>query len=362
MTLDIAERSPGDAPTAYGDSIGIMVCGHGSRDVDALTEFRFVAEGIKARLPQYPIESGYLEFARPIIRDGLDALKAKGVKRILAVPGMLFAATHVKNDLPWELNSFMADNPGVTVNFGRELGIEPRLLRACADRIAEAEAASAKTIAREDTLLMVVGRGTNDPDANSNISKIARFLWEGMGFGWAEVAYSGVAYPSVDAGLKRATRLGYRRIIVFPYFLVTGILVKRIYEQTRGVAALFPEIDFIEAPYLRDHPLVLDAFADRAREILEGPPAMNCQLCKYRTQVLGYEAEVGARQEGHHPHVRGVGTDADHGHDHGHHGHDHHAHDHGHHDHHGHDHHGHDHHGHDHHGHDHGHDHPHPHR
>jgi sirohydrochlorin cobaltochelatase len=165
-----------------------------------------------------------------------------------------------------------------------------------------------------------------------------------MGFGWAEVSFSGVAYPSVDAGLKRATRLGYKRIIVFPYFLFTGILVKRIYEQTRSVAALFPEIEFVEAPYLRDHPLVMDAFADRAREILDGPPAMNCQLCKYRTQVLGYEAEVGARQEGHHHHVRGVGTDADHGHDH-----------------HGHDHHGHAHHGHDH-DHDHSHDHPHPHR
>ena len=32
---------------------------------------------------------------------------------------------------------------------------------------------------------MVVGRGTSDPDANSNISKVARMLWEGMGFGWA---------------------------------------------------------------------------------------------------------------------------------------------------------------------------------
>lgn len=348
MTIGNAARSPEAATIPGRETIGIMVCGHGSRDVDALSEFRFVAEGIKARLPQYPIESGYLEFARPIIRDGLEALKAQGVTRILAVPGMLFAATHVKNDLPWELNSFMADNPGVTVNFGRELGIEPRLLRACADRIAEAEAACANKIAREDTLLMVVGRGTNDPDANSNISKIARFLWEGMGFGWAEVSYSGVAYPSVDAGLKRAARLGYRRIIVFPYFLFTGVLVKRIYEQTRTVAALFPEIEFVEAPYLRDHPMVLDAFADRAREILDGAPAMNCQLCKYRTQLVGYEAEVGARQEGHHHHVRGVGTDADHDH---HHGHDHH--------------HDHDHHGHSHdrahdHAHHHDHDHRHP--
>jgi sirohydrochlorin cobaltochelatase len=337
MTPDTSEPVFDPGPT------GIMVCGHGSRDVDALREFELLAEGLRARLPEYPIESGYLEFARPIIRDGLDALKTRGVRRILAVPGMLFAATHVKNDIPWELNSFMADNPGMTVNFGRELGLDPRLLRAAAARIAEAEAACARTIAREESLLVVVGRGTNDPDANSNISKIARFLWEGMGFGWAEVAFSGVAFPSVDAGLKRAARLGYRRIVVFPYFLFTGVLVKRIYEQTRTVAALFPEIEFVEAPYLRDHPLVLDTFAERAREILAGSPPMNCQLCKYRTQVVGYEAEVGSPQAGHHHHVRGIGTDADHGHHHGHDHDHHHGHDHGDGHHHSHHHHDHDH-------------------
>ena len=47
--------------------IGVMVCGHGSRDVEAITEFGAVAAGIASRLPEYPVESGFLEFARPII-------------------------------------------------------------------------------------------------------------------------------------------------------------------------------------------------------------------------------------------------------------------------------------------------------
>ena len=85
---------------------------------------------------------------------------------------------------------------------------------------------------RADTLLAVIGRGTSDPDANGNVAKVARMLWEGMGFGWAETGYSGVAEPRVDAALERASRLGFRRIVVFPYFLFTGVLVERIYEQT----------------------------------------------------------------------------------------------------------------------------------
>lgn len=302
----------------------VMVCGHGSRDRDAIAEFELVAAGIKARLPAADVETGYLEFARPTIRDGLEALKARGARRILAVPGMLFAASHVKNDLPWEINSFAAANPGMELRFGRELAVEPKLLRAAADRIAESERHASRQIDRVDTLLMVVGRGTNDPDANSNIAKMAHMLWEGTGVGWVETSFSGVAHPRVEPALRRAIRLGFRRIIVFPYFLFTGVLVKRIYSAVERVAVDHPEIDFIKAPYLRDHPLVLDCFADRVDEIVDGEPAMNCQLCKYRTQVIGYEGDIGAPQAGHHHHVRGIGTDADQDHDH--HAEDHHHH------------------------------------
>jgi len=293
---------------------GVLICGHGSRDEEAVREFELLAKALRPRFPDYDFATGYLEFATPTIRDGLAALTARGAKRIYAVPGMLFAASHVKNDLPWEMNSFIADNPGVDVRLGRDLGIEVKLINAAAERIAAAAPGD-----RSDSLLVVVGRGTNDPDANSNISKIARMLWEGLGFGWAEVAYSGVAHPRVDAALDRAAKLGFRRVVVFPYFLFTGILVKRIYAQTDEAAARYPEIEFAKAGYLRDHPLLLDAFVERVGEIADGSPAMNCQLCKYRAQIVGYEADAGAPQQAHHHHVRaGDGHHHHHDHDHDH--------------------------------------------
>ncbi|HIM26011.1 MAG TPA: sirohydrochlorin chelatase, partial [Rhodospirillales bacterium] len=165
---------------------------------------------------------------------------------------------------------------------------------------------------------------TNDPDANSNVSKVARMLWEGMGFGWAEVSYSGVAYPLVDTGLKNAVKLGYRRIIVFPYFLFTGILVRRIYDWVDEAPTNHPEVEILKASYLNDHELLIDTFVERVEEALTGDNAMNCQLCKYREQIIGYEGDVGAAQVGHHHHVRGVGTDGHDAHDHGVHGHHHH--------------------------------------
>ena len=316
--------------------IGVMVCGHGSRDDEAIGEFAAVAAGLAGRLPQYPVASGFLEFARPVIRDGLDELRRKGVERILAVPGMLFAAGHVKNDIPSVLNEYMTRHPRIRIEYGRDLDLDARLLRVAAARVEQTEGISGRRVPREETLLVVVGRGTSDPDANSNIAKVARMLWEGMGFGWCEVCYSGVTFPLVAPGLEHAVKLGYRRIIVFPYFLFTGVLVKRIYSITDALAARHPEIEFLKAPYLNDHPLVLDAFADRVQEILDGSPKMNSQMCKYREQVIGFEAEIGLPQAGHHHHVEGVGTDGDHVHD-GH-NHDHH-HDRHHHDDHDHDHH-----------------------
>jgi sirohydrochlorin cobaltochelatase len=328
--------------------LGVMVCGHGSRDENAVREFAVLAERLTERLPQYPVDYGYLEFATPVIRDGLNALKAGGVDEVLAIPGMLFAAGHAKNDIPSVLNTYQAQN-GLTIRYGRELGIDPKMLKAAAARVEEAVAAAGDQISRHETCLVVVGRGASDPDANSNVAKVMRMLWEGMGFGWGETAYSGVTFPLVEPALEHVTKLGYKRVIVFPYFLFTGVLVKRIYDYTDAVAARHPGIEFVKAGYLNDHPLVIDTFVDRVQEILEGTGNMNCQMCKYRNQVLGFEAEVGLDQESHHHHVEGIGTgtaddSAGHGHDHGH-SHDHHHHDHDHH--HGHDHgndHGHHHH------------------
>ena len=314
---------------------GVMLCGHGSRDLGGIEEFGALARKLRCQLPQYELEWGFLEFAKPIIREGLDKLVARGCREILAIPGMLLAAGHVKNDVPSVLNRYQAEHPGISIRLGRDLGVDPKMIRAAAASIEAARAKASGRVLPHDTMLVVVGRGTSAPDANSDIAKITRLLLEGFGFGWGETAYSGVTFPLVEPALERASRLGFKRIIVFPYFLFSGVLVSRIYEHTEFVAARHPQIEFVKAPYLNDHPLVLETFRDRIEEILDGRGNMNCQLCKYRVQMLGFEDEVGLLQESHHHHVEGIGigtasrghTHHDHHHSHGHD----HAHDPGHH-------------------------------
>ena len=293
---------PGQGP--HGP-LGVLICGHGSRNRLAVAEFAALADQLRQRLNPVPLEYGYLEFARPILREGLDSLRQRGVEHVLAVPAMLFAAGHAKNDIPSVLNTYAAET-GLRIDYGRELGVDLAMIRAAGARIQAALAATEAPIALHDTLLVVVGRGSSDPDANSNVAKVTRLLVEGLGFGWGETLYSGVTFPLVEPGLRHLVRLGFRRIVVFPYFLFSGVLVSRIVQHSQLVAADHPEVEFVQASYLGDHPQVLQTFVQRVEEVLLGETAMNCGLCKYRDQVLGFEQEVGRAQHSHHHHVEGL--------------------------------------------------------
>ncbi len=264
-----------------------------------------MVEALRPRLSPLPVEHGYLEFARPILRDGLEALRHQGVTRILAIPAMLFAAGHAKNDIPSVLNTYTAES-SLPIDYGRELGVDRLMVAAAGARIQETLEKVSEDIPMAETLLVVVGRGSSDPDANSNVAKVTRMLVEGFGFGWGETVYSGVTFPLVEPGLRHVVRLGFKRIVVAPYFLFSGVLVSRILQHTQRVAKDHPQVEFLSANYLGDHPLVVETFRERVLEVLRGDTAMNCSLCKYRAQVLGFEQDVGLAQESHHHHVEGL--------------------------------------------------------
>lgn len=259
----------GTLPRSTPSHYGVLICGHGSRDPVAADEFSRLIRRLRERMPQYAVEHGCLEFAQPDLRAGLDALRSAGVTRILAVPALLFAAGHVRRDIPALLERYEADHPDVTIHYGRELGVDPKMVRAAEDRIGRALSAASASIPLQDTLLLVVGRGATDADVNGNVIRIMRLLWEALGVGWGETCFAGNTFPLVEPALEHAVRLGYRRVIVFPYFLFTGVLMRRIEDATNGFAARFPGIDFVKATYLKDHPLVVETIAERVEEILE---------------------------------------------------------------------------------------------
>lgn len=277
-------------------SPAVLLIGHGTRRAAGVAEFHHLAAQLQQALPDRTSLSGFLELVDPDVPEALETLWQQGFRRITALPALLMAASHVKNDIPALLNAFQMTHPEVEIRFGADLGIHPNLLQVARERIASVEMQFGPDYARLETLLMVIGRGGSDPDANANISKITRMLWEGMGFGWAETAYTAVAAPLMAEALERTHRLGFQRLIVFPYLLFTGRLVEQVSATVAAYQSRHPDVQAVVAPYLNAHPLVVATFLERLIEAEHGEARMNCQFCAYRTPMVGREAWVGMAQ------------------------------------------------------------------
>ena len=200
-------------------SAGILMCGHGTRVAEGVQAFAELSARVRAAIPDLPVVHGFLELSEPGLLDAMDGLRDQGVDEIRVVPGMLLTAGHLKNDIPAILNGWAAKNPGVSVNLGRALGVDPNMVRAAVERV---EAVLDDAVPRAETALLFVGRGSSDPDANGDGAKLARLVWEGTGVAWAQTAYFDVTVPRIDAALDMTACLGFRRIVVCPYLLFTG--------------------------------------------------------------------------------------------------------------------------------------------
>ena len=288
----------------------LLVAGHGTRDPAGVSAFTALISRIAAagRRDGTDVAGGFIELSAPPIRDAVAALAGDGHRDVVAVPLMLSAAGHSKGDIPAALAREAARHPGLTVRYGRPLGPHPVLLRLLADRIAAAGDGM-----QPPPAVLVVGRGSTDPDANADVCKVSRLLWEGRDYEFTETAFVSLARPGVSEGLERCRRLGARRIVVARYFLFPGVLPDRITAQAEEYAAGHPGLEVRCTDVLGDCPEIAALVAERYREALAGDIRMNCDVCVYRTAMPGFAHRVGAPQ---HPHDHP--DDHDHGHDHGH--------------------------------------------
>ena len=91
-----------------------------------------------------------------------------------------------------------------------------------------------------------------------------------LGLAEALAAFSGIAKPSIEEGLRLAAQSGAKRVLVVPYFLFTGKLLKKLRTETEAVAAANTEIEFHVTKHLFGHPLLEEFLLDRIRELTEG--------------------------------------------------------------------------------------------
>ncbi|ODS23113.1 sirohydrochlorin cobaltochelatase [Candidatus Endobugula sertula] len=306
--------------TELDNTTGILICGHGSRAKIAEEEFSLLAKGLKQQCPKLNVEYGFLEYSAPNIHMALDKLVAQGITKIYAVPAMLFAATHAKNDIPSVLTTYQKKHPGLSIEYGQELGLHANMIRAYETRILESLGYQETPTIGElyHTMLVCVGRGTSVTEANAEVAKLTRIVSENLGFGWSETVYSGVTFPSVGRGLEMAVKLGFKKIVVAPYFLFGGRLIDRIYAYVDKVAQKNPDIVFLKTDYLRDQSHVINTFIERINNTVAGEHQSMSLMTDFQDRLTRGEVDVHHHNAEFQPHSHQPDCDHSHQHTHGH--------------------------------------------
>ncbi len=248
----------------------ILLMGHGSRDPEGVSEFLELAAAVREAAPAgQAIEVGILEFSGPevsSIQEAIDRCVAVGARRVFAVPVLLFNAGHAKEDMPSQIAQGRARHPGLDLRLAPPLGIHRSLLEITEERLAELER-QFFVGHPEATAVLLVGRGTSDAEANGDLFKIGRLLWERNHYGLVECCFAGTAAPLVTEGIDRCVRLGAEQIFVIPYFLNTGILVKRIHAQAQAARAVYPGVEIAVGEHLGVHPKLVQLILSRAKTL-----------------------------------------------------------------------------------------------
>jgi sirohydrochlorin cobaltochelatase len=283
----------------------LLLAAHGTRDQAGVDAFAALAGrvGKLAAADGIRVAGGFIELSAPALREAVADLAAApgppaaagGQASIVAIPIMLSAAGHAKGDIPAALARERSRHRGLTWIYGRPLGPHAELINLLAKRV---DACGA-----DGPAVLLVGRGSTDPDANADVVKTARLLWEGRDYPLTETAFVSLARPDVAQGLERCRLLGARRIVVARYFLFPGVLPDRVAEQAAAYAAAHPELDIRYTDVLGDCDEIAALVYERYHEALAGDIRMNCDVCVYRIAMPGFEHRVGEPQHPHdHPH------------------------------------------------------------
>lgn len=327
-----------DRTTAYSDlklsplpiTRPLLMVGHGTRNAKGrqdLIDFAAIYQKLDSSRPVIPC---FLELTEPNIQVGIDRCVEQGYTDISVLPILLFAARHNKFDVTNELDRAKSRHPQLTFHYGRHFGINPAILDLWKKRLSllDTPAHNPNGIAREETVLLFIGRGSSDPDANGDVCKLARMVWEGSGYQTVETCFIGITHPRLEEGFRRARLYGPKRIIVLPYFMFTGVLMEKIAAIAAQQQALHPTFEVATLPEMGIHPQLLQVLRAREIETQLGTVAMNCEACKFRLEAKG-KASHSHGSHSHDPHSPDPHSHGHHNpdpHSHGHH-HDHPTHD-----------------------------------
>lgn len=243
-----------------------------------------LASLVAAARPDVAVDVGFLEMTDPPAGAVIDGLVSRGCRQVTVIPLVLLGAGHAKSDVPALVLEARDRHPDLDVRFGSPLGVSRLPVAIMGERVVASGGGGLP--------LLVVARGTSDPDANGDAFKAARLIGEWAGAPFVHVGFSGVTGPSVLEAASVFPRLGLRRFAVAWWYLCHGRLIERGRAELDAVARS-EEIDVVDAGYLGPDRRLVPLILERFEEARSARPLVNCDVCAYRAPWPGREDRVG---------------------------------------------------------------------
>jgi sirohydrochlorin ferrochelatase len=235
----------------------ILYIGHGTRSKEGAEEAQSFIHRVMERISVDIQEISFLELTKPGIEEGFLRCINRGATEIIVVPLFLLAAGHIKEDIPQALSSLSKRFPTMHVNIRDPFGVQGEIL----DGIAELVKETVVDITPEDSIL-VVGRGSSDQSIHTAFAEITNGLKERLGIANVSVCYLAATEPRLEEGLETISDNTAGKIIVIPYLLFSGLLLKEIDQKVKMRQNLGQQI--IHTGSLSKHRIIEDIIIERA--------------------------------------------------------------------------------------------------
>ncbi len=309
----------------------VLLVGHGSRDVAGNDEIKKFTQLWREQQPGWDIELCFIEFADVTLACGLACAAAQarakartqtGPARVLVLPLILNAAGHVKMDIPAAIAHAREHHPDVRFYYAPHLGVNKTMLQILRRRL---RLAMLQLDAPDphNTGVIVLGRGSSDRQANSEMARLTRWLFEVSEHELVDLAFTGVAWPRLEKVVQRHSQLGMRQIVILPYYLYTGTLMTRIARQTEHLRQQYPHIRFVHTLHFGFEPEIFMLLNARVQGLqdLHTQPAdswrMPCDGCDARAKAAAAGAFHHHDSDAHPQHAHAHAHAHEHEHTHG---------------------------------------------
>jgi sirohydrochlorin cobaltochelatase len=117
--------------------IDVLIIGHGSKDPNARSSLKYVADGLGGLYRN--VNYCFLEIEEPNIKQGIDASAKNNPDLLVVVPYFLHRGAHVKRDIYEDLNPAIANSGIKKVCLSEHLGTDDKMVDLVLERAKEVE-------------------------------------------------------------------------------------------------------------------------------------------------------------------------------------------------------------------------------